>query len=58
MVHQMRADLKGSPPPTVLRAHHIAHRYAKSNGEGLKDKVLYHALVLLEWSHGECSVRR
>eukprot|EP00940_MAST-03C_sp_MAST-3C-sp2_P000540 g540.t1 len=39
-----------------VRAHHYAHRYANDH-ESLKDKLTYHSIVLLEWSHGKfCTV--
>jgi hypothetical protein len=38
-------------------AHMISHRYATGNSTTMKDRVLYHSIVLLEWDHGEyCSV--
>ena len=33
--------------------HVFAHRYAKAL-ENPKDKLTYHTVVLLEWSHGQC----
>ena len=35
----------------AVRAHHFAHRYAKVK-ESLKDRLVWHAGVLLEWDHG------
>lgn len=38
----------------ATRVHVVAHRYAHGRrGETAKDKVTYHAAVLLEWSHGQ-----
>jgi hypothetical protein len=44
--------------PRAVRAHHFHHRYARgAKPETQKDKLTYHAAVLLEWDHGEfCSV--
>ena len=40
----------------AVRAHHIVHRYYQPN-ESITDKFTYHALVLLEWDHGQfCTV--
>ena len=39
-----------------VRAHHYAHRYANDH-ESIKDKLTYHAVVLLEWDHARfCTV--
>ena len=35
----------------AVRAHHFAHRYAKAK-ESFKDRLVWHACVLLEWDHG------
>ena len=41
---------------TATRVHLFAHRYARAH-ETAKDRILYHAGILLEWSHGEfCTV--
>ena len=44
--------------PTATVAHLFAHRYARGyKKESAKEKLTYHAAVLLEWSHGEhCTV--
>mmetsp|Transcript_27353 Transcript_27353/g.51868 ORF Transcript_27353/g.51868 Transcript_27353/m.51868 type:complete len:505 (+) Transcript_27353:196-1710(+) len=35
---------------------HFAHRYAKAK-EGVKDRIVYHSAILVEWSHGKhCTV--
>jgi len=44
------------PTPQCTQVHMIAHRYAVRS-ESPKDKLTYHALVLLEWDHQEyCTV--
>lgn len=41
---------------TCVRAHLFAHRYANDH-ETIKDRLTYHSIVLLEWSHGKhCTV--
>lgn len=49
--------------PKAVRVHHIVHRYpGKKRGanlyrESVKDKLVYHAGVLIEWDHGKyCSM--
>ena len=42
---------KNGGSPRAVRAHLFAHRYAKKK-ESAKDKMLYHAAILLEWDHG------
>lgn len=40
----------------ATRCHFISHRYAKAT-EGLKDRIVWHGVILVEWSHGLfCSV--
>ncbi|GMH80941.1 hypothetical protein TL16_g08759 [Triparma laevis f. inornata] len=40
----------------ATQVHHFAHRYAKAK-EGVKDRVVYHSAILLEWSHAKhCTV--
>eukprot|EP00435_Cladocopium_sp_Y103_P060145 s241_g21.t3 len=41
---------------TATSCHFFTHRYAKAT-EGLKDRLIWHGAVLVEWSHGLfCSV--
>lgn len=52
------AALQQGPTPgaTATRVHLFAHRYARLH-ETAKDRILYHAAILLEWSHGaHCTV--
>ena len=54
----MIAALRTGPHPdaTATRVHLFAHRYAMVQ-ESPKDRILYHAAILLEWSHGaHCTV--
>jgi hypothetical protein len=42
--------------PVAARVHMFGHRYAKLR-ETTKDRLTYHAALLIEWAHGEhCSV--
>jgi hypothetical protein len=36
----------------ATKVHHFAHRYAKAK-EGVKDRIVYHSAILVEWSHGK-----
>ena len=43
--------------PKCTKVHMISHRYATGDKTKMKDRVLYHSIVLLEWDHGQyCSV--
>ena len=45
------------PSPNCTNVHMISHRYATGDNTKMKDRVLYHSIVLLEWDHGQyCSV--
>ena len=37
---------------TMVRAHLFGHRYAQAH-ESIKDRLTYHALVVVEWDHGD-----
>lgn len=41
-------------PVTAERVHMFAHRYAMQE-EKIKDRLSYHAALLIEWSHGRCA---
>jgi hypothetical protein len=60
MISALHDDLSASnaPMPRATRAHLVHHRYAMGKKpETTKDKMVYHALVVLEWDHGRhCSV--
>mmetsp|Transcript_8684 Transcript_8684/g.14099 ORF Transcript_8684/g.14099 Transcript_8684/m.14099 type:complete len:115 (+) Transcript_8684:1262-1606(+) len=43
--------------PIAVRIHHFAHRYSYKRAETIKDQLVYHAGVLVEWDHRQyCTV--
>lgn len=42
----------GRSIPRAVKVHAFAHRYGKKK-ESAKDKLLYHAILLVEWDHGK-----
>lgn len=50
------AALRAAPEARMVNVHLFGHRYA-SVRESVKDRLTYHAALLLEWDHGcHCSV--
>jgi len=55
VIAALRAEAR-TAEPQMANVHLFGHRYAKMS-EGLKDRLTYHAAILLEWDHGRhCSV--
>eukprot|EP00939_MAST-03C_sp_MAST-3C-sp1_P001198 g1198.t1 len=57
MIRQIRKDAVATSSksiPQAVRVHLFAHRYSRGKKkETKKDKLTYHAAVLLEWDHGQ-----
>mmetsp|Transcript_14079 Transcript_14079/g.34345 ORF Transcript_14079/g.34345 Transcript_14079/m.34345 type:complete len:582 (-) Transcript_14079:153-1898(-) len=55
MIEQHRRFLQrtNTDEPIAVRVHQFAHRYSQGRrkGETIKDRVVYHAGILLEWDH-------
>ena len=50
-------EIPRESPPQAVRVHMFAHRYARLKPETVKDRLTYHAAILLEWDHGQyCTV--
>lgn len=54
----MVAAAKALGDPEAVRIHSFAHRYARGKKpETTKDKITWHTMMLMEWSHGKyCTV--
>lgn len=55
VIHTLKANLKASDRemPQAVRANLFAHRYALGGRrEDKRERITYHAAVLLEWDHG------
>jgi len=58
LAKEQKKDRAAVTIPKATMIHQFAHRYALGKRkEGMKDKLTYHAGILLEWDHGKhCTV--